>query len=61
MSDVEITDEQEAVHQPYSHTTLLLLKSAQSQNGLRHNDYGRYHHYCVRKMHRLRKALGYQQ
>ena len=25
---------------------LIMVKSAQNQNGLRHNDYGRYHKYC---------------
>jgi hypothetical protein len=28
---------------PYSHSTLLVVKSSQNQNGLRHNDYSRYH------------------
>ena len=46
---------------PYSLNTLLLVKSAQNQNGLRHGDYGRYHRYCVRKMHRLRKTLKFMQ
>jgi signal recognition particle subunit SRP68 len=36
---------------------LIMVKSAQNQNGLRHNDYGRYHHYCIRKLHRMRKSL----
>lgn len=36
---------------------LIMVKSAQNQNGLRHNDYGRYHKYCVRKIYRLRRAL----
>ncbi len=40
---------------------LILVKSAQNQNGLRHNDYGRYHHYCIRKLHRMRKSLKFTQ
>jgi len=36
---------------------LIMVKSAQNQNGLRHNDYGRYHKYCVRKIYRMRKSL----
>jgi len=35
---------------------LELIKTAQSQNGLRHNDYSRYHIYCTRKLRRLRSA-----
>ncbi len=34
---------------------LLLTKSAQNQQGLRQGDYARYHHYCTRRMLRLRK------
>jgi hypothetical protein len=34
-----------------------MVKSAQNQNGLRHNDYGRYHKYCIRKIYRVKKAL----
>jgi signal recognition particle subunit SRP68 len=40
---------------------LILVKSAQNQNGLRHNDYARYHHYCIRKLHRMRKSLKFTQ
>ena len=40
---------------------LIMVKSAQNQNGLRHNDYGRYHHYCTRKLHRMRKSLKFTQ
>jgi len=40
---------------------LILVKSAQNQNGLRHNDYYRYHHYCIRKLHRMRKSLKFTQ
>lgn len=36
---------------------LIMVKSAQNQNGLRHNDYSRYHKYCIRKLHRMRKSL----
>ena len=46
---------------PYAFNTLLMVKSAQSQNGLRHNDYSRYHHYCIRKIYRLRKMLKFLQ
>ena len=46
---------------PYSFNSLLLVKSAQNQNGLRHNDYYRYHQYCVRKIYRLRKVLKFVQ
>ena len=42
---------------PYQQGILLLVKAAQNQNGLRHNDYGRYHKYCCRRMLRLRKNL----
>lgn len=38
-----------------------MVKSAQNQNGLRHNDYARYHHYCIRKLHRMRKSLKFTQ
>lgn len=40
---------------------MLLVKAAQTQNGLRHNDYGRYHQYCCRRMFRLRKGLQFTQ
>ena len=42
---------------PYKQGIMLLVKAAQNQNGLRHNDYGRYHKYCCRRMLRLRKSL----
>lgn len=38
-----------------------MVKSAQNQNGLRHNDYGRYHKYCIRKIYRMRKTLKFTQ
>jgi signal recognition particle subunit SRP68 len=53
--------EEQVPFKPYSFNTLLLVKSAQNQNGLRHNDYNRYHQYCSRKMLRLRKMLKYLQ
>ena len=54
----EVKDEEMKIElKPYSLNTLLIVKAAQNQNGLRHNDYTRYHHYCVSKMHRLRKIL----
>ena len=46
---------------PYKQGVLLLVKAAQNQNGLRHNDYGRYHKYCCRRMLRIRKSLNYTQ
>ena len=46
---------------PYHQGVLLLVKAAQTSNGLRHNDYGRYHKYCCRRMLRLRKSLQYTQ
>ena len=56
MEEVEEVDQSEDLA-PYSHQTLLMVRASQAQNGLRHNDYARYHHYCVRKVHRLRKTL----
>lgn len=45
MQGSEDEQEEEAVIElkPYSHQTLLVVKSCQNQNGLRHNDYARYH------------------
>ncbi|EME28434.1 signal recognition particle subunit SRP68 [Galdieria sulphuraria] len=40
---------------------LWLNKTAQASNGLKHGDYRRYHLYCTRKLHRLRKALKWTQ
>ncbi|CDW82493.1 signal recognition particle 68 kda protein [Stylonychia lemnae] len=40
---------------------LIMVKSSQNQNGLRHNDYGRYHKYCIRKIYRIRKSLKFTQ
>jgi hypothetical protein len=40
---------------------LLMVKTAQNQNGLRNNDYYRYYKYCSRKIHRLRKATKFTQ
>eukprot|EP00462_Mataza_sp_D1_P011020 CAMPEP_0175149574 /NCGR_PEP_ID=MMETSP0087-20121206/17324_1 /TAXON_ID=136419 /ORGANISM="Unknown Unknown, Strain D1" /LENGTH=605 /DNA_ID=CAMNT_0016435291 /DNA_START=16 /DNA_END=1836 /DNA_ORIENTATION=+ len=34
-------------------------KIAQSQNGLRHGDYGRYRSYCARRLRRIRKSLNF--
>eukprot|EP00218_Dolichomastix_sp_CCMP3274_P013143 CAMPEP_0170144186 /NCGR_PEP_ID=MMETSP0033_2-20121228/13339_1 /TAXON_ID=195969 /ORGANISM="Dolichomastix tenuilepis, Strain CCMP3274" /LENGTH=603 /DNA_ID=CAMNT_0010380671 /DNA_START=14 /DNA_END=1825 /DNA_ORIENTATION=+ len=36
---------------------LQMLKTAQEQHGLRHDDYGRYRQYCARRLRRLHKAL----
>ena len=33
------------------------VKSAQSQNGLKHSDYLRYRRYCSKKLRSLRKSL----
>mgnify|MGYP000880140155 FL=1 len=49
--------EEEVPFKPYAMNVLPLVKSSQNQNGLRHGDYARYHHYCIRKMYRLRKPL----
>ena len=51
----------DGVNTPYKQGVLLLIKAAQNQNGLRHNDYGRYHKYCCRRMLRLRKSLQFTQ
>jgi signal recognition particle subunit SRP68 len=34
-----------------------LIKASQSQNGLKHADYGRYRRYCVHKVKRIRKTM----
>ena len=39
-----------------SAAVLELIKSAQAQNGLRHNDYARYRQYCTRRLARVRHA-----
>jgi len=55
---MEQEEEEELIKfKPYPLSTLLLIKASQNQNGLRHQDYSRYHKYCVRKVHRLRKTL----
>ena len=35
------------------------IKSAHAQHGLRHGDYLRYRQYCSRRLHRLRKSVGF--
>ncbi|XP_050432002.1 signal recognition particle subunit SRP68 [Adelges cooleyi] len=40
---------------------LKLIKEAQQQHGLRHNDYQRYRGYCSRRIRRLRKVMHLQQ
>ena len=50
MEDAE--NQEQDVFKVFSLDLLTLIKSAQNQNGLRHNDYGRYHQYCERKMYR---------
>lgn len=63
MSDNEHVEdaqmEEQVPFKPYNFSALLLVKSAQGQNGLRHSDYRRYHQYCIRKLHRLRKILNF--
>jgi signal recognition particle subunit SRP68 len=54
--DEELKEEEEAIKN-IAVDLLIMVKSAQNQNGLRHNDYGRYHKYCQRKLHRMRKSL----
>ena len=44
--DEQMEGEEEEVvieYKTYPLNTLLLVKSSQNQNGLRHNDYARYH------------------
>ena len=53
----EQMDQEEEIKKIHSMDLLIMVKSAQNQNGLRHNDYGRYHKYCVRKIYRMRKSL----
>ena len=36
---------------------LVIVKSAQNQNGLRQNDYQRYCRYCARRIYRIRSSL----
>lgn len=59
MSDEPMVDEIAPTFKAYQLNVLSLVKSSQNQNGLRHNDYARYHHYCIRKVHRLRKTLNF--
>ncbi|XP_050540523.1 signal recognition particle subunit SRP68 [Daktulosphaira vitifoliae] len=40
---------------------LKIIKEAQQQHGLRHNDYQRYRGYCSRRIRRLRKVMHLQQ
>ena len=40
---------------------LEMVKTAQQQNGLRHDDYHRYRQYCSRRLRRVRKSVGLQQ
>eukprot|EP00921_Rhytidocystis_pertsovi_P002359 GHVQ01004033.1.p1 GENE.GHVQ01004033.1~~GHVQ01004033.1.p1 ORF type:complete len:377 (+),score=71.66 GHVQ01004033.1:502-1632(+) len=48
-------------HAPLHVPLTLYLKSMQSQNGVKHNDFMRYRQYCSRKLLRMRKALKFQQ
>ena len=41
---------------PLHRAVLEIVKSAQAQNGLRHNDYERYRQYCTRRLDRIRHA-----
>jgi hypothetical protein len=62
MSDVPMESAEVPLqYKPYPLNVLSLVKASQNQNGLRHNDYARYHHYCIRKVHRLRKTLKFLQ
>ena len=62
MSDVPMEPEEVPLqYKSYPLNVLSLVKASQNQNGLRHNDYARYHHYCIRKVHRLRKTLKFLQ
>ena len=36
-----------------------MIKTSQTQNGLKHGDYKRYHHYCSQRIKRIRKGLKY--
>ena len=62
MSDVPMEPAEVPLeYKSYPLNVLSLVKASQNQNGLRHNDYARYHHYCIRKVHRLRKTLKFLQ
>ena len=44
----------------YCYRTIIvseIIKSSQSQNGLKHSDYSRYRKYCVSRVKRIRKTL----
>jgi signal recognition particle subunit SRP68 len=58
---MNLSDEPQKVFVPVNTSLLILVKAAQNQNGLRSNDYKRYHQYCTRKLYRLRKSLGFTQ
>ena len=36
-----------------------VIKSSHAQHGLRHGDYVRYRQYCSRRLHRVRKGVGF--
>ena len=57
MQNLDSAPEEEKTQKQVQVDLLIMVKSAQNQNGLRHNDYGRYHKYCVRKTYRMRKSL----
>ncbi|KAJ1627916.1 hypothetical protein T492DRAFT_841980 [Pavlovales sp. CCMP2436] len=38
---------------------LAVVKTSQSEHGLRHGDYDRYRTYCTKRMRRLRKSVGF--
>eukprot|EP00347_Sterkiella_histriomuscorum_P021997 403332041 len=59
--DMNIQQEEEEQQKNSIQDLLILVKSSQNQNGLRHNDYGRYHKYCIRKIYRMRKSLKFTQ
>ncbi len=59
--DSQEEEEEEEERKAFTLDLLIHVKTAQNQNGLRHNDYARYHKYCVRKIYRMRKTLKFTQ
>lgn len=60
-SSVEVdggtTPPTDQINPKYSVNVLQLIKTAQSQHGLRHSDYTRYRRYCSARLRRLYKSL----
>lgn len=44
---------------PLRRAVLAVVKTSQSEHGLRHGDYERYRVYCSNRMRRLRKSIGF--